>query len=239
MASSARPILCAVLDVAALGGGRERCRDAALRLFDGGVDWIQLRDRRVEGLVLLEAAEGLVAARDAVPRDPESPCRVIVNRRADVALAAGADGVHLGFDALDPDSARLLLGAQAWLGVSLHAPGEVDSAARQRSGDDPDPPPGPPIDYVHLAPIWDPRSKPARRPALGLAALEQACAAGIAVLAQGGLDADRAVQAVAAGAAGIAVTGRLSQAEDPAAVARRLREALDSTAEPLDRRERQ
>jgi len=70
-------------------------------------------------------------------------------------------------------------------------------------------------------------------------ALEQACAAGIAVLAQGGLDADRAVQAVAAGAAGIAVTGRLSQAEDPAAVARRLREALDSTAEPLDRRERQ
>jgi len=137
MASSARPILCAVLDVAALGGGRERCRDAALRLFDGGVDWIQLRDRRVEGLVLLEAAEGLVAARDAVPRDPESPCRVIVNRRADVALAAGADGVHLGFDALDPDSARLLLGAQAWLGVSLHAPGEVDSAARQRSASSP------------------------------------------------------------------------------------------------------
>ena len=80
--------------------------------------------------------------------------RVVVNRRLDVALAAGADGAHLGFDALDVGEARALLGADALVGVSCHSAGEVRAAAQSGA------------DYAHLAPIFDPISKPTERPAI-------------------------------------------------------------------------
>lgn len=225
--SSPRPILCAVLDGGALG------RDPAglaVALFEAGVDWIQLRDRQSEAAELARIARGLVAARDAV-RDGEtvpSP-RVIVNKRADVALAAGADGVHLGIDALDARSVDRLFGAVRGpgalvLGASLHSIAELEALVADAA----------PIAYAHFAPIWSPSSKPAERPELGLEPLARAARiaerAGILLLAQGGLDAPRAAQAVAAGAAGIAVTGVLSQARDPANAARTLRRALDGAA---------
>ena len=131
--------------------------------------------------------------------------RVLVNRRVDVALAAGADGVHLGFDAAPPEVARALLGPEAWIGVSCDAPDEVLALD-----------PGV-VSYAHLAPIFAPLSKPAERPALGLAALERARDARVPILAQGGIRAANVADCLRAGAAGIAVTGAILLAPSPAA----------------------
>ena len=116
--------------------------------------------------------------------------------------------------------ARALLGNDAWIGASLHSPDDFEAAA------------GSDLSYAHLAPIWDPKSKPASRPALGLEALARAATFGLPVLAQAGLDAGRARLAIGAGAAGIAVTGQLSGSADPAAIAAELRRGLDQASEP-------
>lgn len=208
-ASSAPAILCAVLDCEALG--REP-RDFAARLFQAGVDWIQLRDRSVEGETLLRVARDLVAARDALG----SSRQIVVNKRLDIALASGADGVHLGVDALTVSEVDRLRPKAFSIGRSLHSVAEVETEAQ------------PSLDYAHLAPIWDPRSKPASRPPLGTDVLSKACRRGLPILAQGGIDPERAAAALRAGAAGVAVTGLIDlRALDPFDPVRRLRSALD------------
>ena len=196
-----------MLDAAALN----RCGDAGLRAAcDAGVDWLQVRDRSLSGAALLDAVDrALAAARRSV-----RPVRVVVNRRADVAQVAGADGVHLGFDALPASRARLLLGPEAWIGVSVHDPGEVQS---ERTAN-----------YAHLAPIFAPLSKASERTPLGLASLRAACDRGVPVLAQGGIEPANARAVLAAGAAGVAVTGAIGNALDPARASRALRCALDA-----------
>jgi thiamine-phosphate pyrophosphorylase len=212
---ASRSILCAVLDGAGLG---EDARKGAAALFQAGVDWIQLRDRALPDAALHALAAALVAARDEASENVatgEPARRVIVNRRIDVALAVGADGVHLGFDAVGPDEARRLLGPHALVGASLHSIEEVEAAADG------------PLSYAHLAPIWPPLSKPASRAALGTGTLARACRPGLPLLAQGGLDPQRTLEAVRAGAAGIAVTGSLTGASEAPRLARALRQALD------------
>jgi thiamine-phosphate pyrophosphorylase len=177
----------------------------------GGVDWIQVRERRLEDAALLGLVDAVAAAAREAAGDRE--VRVLVSRRLDVALAAGADGVHLGGGALSPAAARRLLPAGSLIGVSVHAAGEA-LAARE-------------ADYLQLAPIFTPLSKPAERPALGLAALASAAEGPLPVLAQGGIDAHTAAAARAAGAAGVAVTGAIWLAPDPRAAAAALRQALD------------
>jgi len=181
----------------------------------GGVDWVQVRERGLDGAELLAFAEAAAgAARDAAARTGHA-LQVIVNRRSDVALAIGAEGVHLGFDAVGTEVARQLLGPDALLGVSCHAPEEVHAAAG--------------ASYAHLAPIFPPLSKAASRPALGLGAL-RAAAGTRPVLAQGGVEASNAGACLEAGAAGIAVTGAVLMADDPGAAAAALRAALDAAA---------
>lgn len=188
-----------------------------------GVDWVQVRDRELGGAALVRHADEIArAVRDAA-RAGGRPARVLVNRRIDVALAVRADGVHLGADAVDAETARGLLGPDALVGVSCHAPEEV---ARARGAS-----------YALLAPIRAPLSKRSARAPLGLAALARARGA-LPVLAQGGIDAATAAEAVAAGAAGVAVTGAILMAPDPAAAAAALRRALDSGADagvPMER----
>jgi thiamine-phosphate pyrophosphorylase len=185
----------------------------------GGVDWVQLRERALAARALLAWCDAVSAAARAAAG--ARGVRILVNRRIDVALAAGADGVHLGFDALDPARARALVGPGRLVGVSAHAPAEVAAAARAGA------------DYAHLAPILAPLSKPAERPPLGLAALAAGRGAGIPVLAQGGLEPANAGAALRAGAAGVAVTGALLGAPDPTEAARALRAALDAAAQEL------
>jgi thiamine-phosphate pyrophosphorylase len=183
------------------------------RAVAAGVDWVQVRDRELEGAALLALSDDVreAARRGAARRG--GIARVIVNRRADVALASGVDGVHLGFDGMTAGEARRLLGGDALVGVSAHAPGEIEADGG--------------ASYAQLAPIAAPLSKPASRPALGLAALAEAAGRGLPVLAQGGIDAGNAGAALAAGAAGIAVTGAILLADDPERATRALRQALD------------
>ena len=145
---------------------------------------------------------------------------IIINRRIDVALAVGAEGVHLGFDALNIRAARSLLGPGRLIGVSTHTAEEAIEAHRAGA------------DYVHLAPIYPPLSKTSTRPALGPACIERAAAAGVAVIAQGGIELNRIPEVIEAGAVGVAVTGALSQDARVGGPAVALRQALDHDHAP-------
>jgi thiamine-phosphate pyrophosphorylase len=201
-----RPILCLVTDRAA---SRRPLAELVETAVAGGVDWIQVRARDLEGAALLDHVEEIREAAGG-------RARVLVNRRVDVALAAGADGVHLGFDGMPPETARELLGPDALIGVATHEPGEIAGEVRTA------------LSYAHLAPIFPPLSKAPSRNPLGVAALEEAARHGVPVLAQGGIEAENAGSCIEAGAAGVAVTGSILACADPAAATAALRKALDA-----------
>ncbi|HKE10937.1 MAG TPA: thiamine phosphate synthase [Myxococcota bacterium] len=196
-----------------------------------GVDWVQVREKDLTGGPLLELSQRVArAARRGAqaPGRSAAPVRVMVNRRSDVALALGPgtdvlpedriDGVHLGFDGVGPTEARRLLGPAAWIGASCHTAPEVRAACEAGAN------------YLQLAPIFPPNSKAARGPTLGLPALAAGAACGLPVLAQGGIHAENAREVLAAGAAGVAVTGAIFMAADPGKAAGALRRALDGKA---------
>ena len=205
-----RPILCLVTD-RRLGTGSLAERVAAA--VAGGVDWVQIREKDLDGEPLAELVEAVQRAIRG------GAARILVNRRLDVALATGADGVHLGWDGVAPGDARKLLGTRRLVGVSTHGAEEARAAA----GD-------PAVDYVQIAPILPPKSKAPGGKPLGLGVLERLRGAPRPVLAQGGLDAETAAEAVRAGAAGVAVTGAILKASDPREAAARLRRRLDAAA---------
>ncbi len=182
----------------------------------GGVDWVQIRERDLQGAALLALAEELAVAARAGAGSRGGDVKLLVNRRVDVALALPAAGVHLGFDGMPARAARELLGPEAILGVATHSAAEALAAGRLG------------LDYAHLAPVFAPRSKPSGRPPLGLLAVREASRGSLPVLAQGGIDASNAGELVAAGAAGAAVTGAILGADDPGRAAAELRSALDA-----------
>ena len=179
----------------------------------GGVDRVQLREKDLDGRDLLELARE-VGSR---ARTARSDVELVVNRRVDVALAADWDGVHLGFDGMSVGEARALLPPGAIVSVATHAPDEL---AKVPLGERPD--------GAHLAPIWAPLSKASTRAPLGPSALRDAARHGIPTLAQGGVTAARAAACIEAGAAGVAVTGEILGATDPARAAEAIRRALDA-----------
>lgn len=177
-------------------------RLAALVEAGRGEAVVQLRDKASSGLALYERARAIVAL----------GATLLVNDRLDVALAAGAAGVHLPEDGLDIATARAL-GARM-IGCSRHRP--ADAAAAEAAG----------ADLVILGPIFATPSKPGVTP-LGVAALAEARAAmtGRATLcAIGGIDDPaRARDARAAGATAIAAIRAWWTAEDPRAVVAAMR----------------
>ncbi len=204
-----RPVLCLVVD-------RTACRlplvEAVARAVSGGVDWIQLRDRSLGGADWLTWAREITEAAHRIRPEVE----IVVNRRLDVALAIGAQGAHLGFDAVAPTTARSLLGSTARIGASAHGLEDVEAAGEEA------------LDYVHLAPIFDPISKPRQRPALGIHCLGAASSQSVPVIAQGGIEPWRCREVVSAGARGIAVTGTILASSRPEEVTAALRSELDS-----------
>ncbi len=203
-------VLCLVTDRRLVEGSLAECVGAAVR---GGADRVQLRERDLGGAALLALARDVgAAARQANPA-----VTLLINGRVDVALAAGWDGVHLGWRGMAVSDARHLLGPGAHISVATHREDELERCPKEERPDS-----------AHLAPIWAPQSKPATTPALGPDALRQAAGHGVPVLAQGGVTPQTAAACRLAGAAGIAVTGALLQAADPEAVALALRTALDA-----------
>ena len=181
-------------------GSGDVARLAALvaEAVDGGATLVQLRDKAAPTRQLVTAAaalRGVLRAR-GVP--------LIVNDRVDVALAVGADGVHLGQEDMPAPIARELLGHEAIIGLSIDAAEEIDPAALAV------------VDYVGIGHVWPTTSKDKAAPPIGpagLAALRRLVA--LPVVAIGGVTAARAGDAIAAGADGVAVVSAIMAAADP------------------------
>ena len=191
--------------------------DAATRLplerflteaIAGGVDMVQLREKNLEDRVLLEYAQLCASTchRHGVP--------FIVNDRADIALAAGADGVHVGQDDLPVAAVRALLGPDRIVGLSTHSREQIDAA-----GD---------ADYLGVGPIFETPTKPGR-PAVGIELVRYAAAhARAPFFAIGGLDPSNVAGVIAAGGRGISVYRWIARADDPARAARDVVAAMDA-----------
>ncbi len=184
------PAVCLVTDRRRLSPAARTVTDelSALERFldeavSAGVDLIQIRERDLEAGILVQLVRRIVR------RTRGSATRILVNDRADVALAAGADGVHLR--AHGPETGRVRVLSDGWLiGRSVH------------DGDGPSEYAG--ADYLLFGPVFATASKPGAAPA-GLRALESAVnAAPAPVLAIGGIDARRATYCRRHGAAGVA-----------------------------------
>jgi thiamine-phosphate pyrophosphorylase len=195
-----------------------------------GVDYIQLREKNLSarelGQLTHEAIEVLGSAKELATGSRQGKTALLVNSRADVALAAGADGVHLRSDDIPPQEIR-----QIWqngsrtcgagtparensprspvIAVSCHSPAEVAQAATNGA------------DFAVFAPVFEKKDAPSVRSA-GLGALKEASRAAIPVLALGGITLENAKSCFDAGAAGIAAI-RLFQENDIATVVRKLR----------------
>jgi thiamine-phosphate pyrophosphorylase len=175
----------------------------------GGVDLVQLREKHLEARPLVERA---VAAR-RVCQDHGVP--FILNDRPDLALEVEADGVHVGQDDAPPSLARRVLGPNAIVGFSTHAPAEFDAAAAE------------PVDYLSAGPVAPTPTKPGR-PGTGLEYLAYAAArANRPWFVTGGVAPETVPAMVETGARRFVVVRWLTEAPDPGAAAKVLRAAID------------
>jgi len=194
----------------AAGGGHLDVVRAALA---GGADAVQLRDKEAGGGELYRVA---LEALKLMRKGGGSPL-FLVNDRVDVALAAGADGVHLGQEDLPASAARRILGEGAVLGVSA---GSVEEArAAEEEG----------ADYLGVGPIFPTPSKPDAGEPLGLEGLRAIRrVVNIPLVAIGGINEENLEEVFEAGADGVAVISAVASAPDLEEAVRRLRRAVDS-----------
>lgn len=179
-------------------------------VLDAGVDIVQLREKEMEAKPLLEFCE------IARSRTEEADALFIVNDRVDVAVAAGADGVHLGQDDLPPKIARAQAGRDFLIGLSTHAEEEVLASNEDEA------------DYIGVGPVYETPTK-SGRPPTGLKLVEFARdSARKPFFAIGGVDLETLPGVVAAGAKRVSVLRVLTQSDDPAGVAKRIKQILEN-----------
>jgi thiamine-phosphate pyrophosphorylase len=178
----------------------------------GGVDIFQLREKHL-------ADEQLTAVANATRALCERlGALLIVNDRPLVAVDVGADGVHVGQDDMPVAEVRALVGPDVLVGLSTHAPEEIDAVDPAL------------VDYIGVGPIHETPTKEGR-PAVGLQLIRHAVAhSPVPFFAIGGLDAGNIGEAVAAGATRACVLRAIAGAEDPQAAARTLRARLEEGA---------
>jgi thiamine-phosphate pyrophosphorylase len=195
-------------------GGRDLAVLARL-LAQGGATLVQLRDKHSDTRVMVARARAIKAA--LAPLDVP----LLINDRVDVALASGADGVHVGQDDMAVEDARRLLGADAIIGLSVKTVAQAEAAPLDL------------LDYAGIGGVFATSSKDNPSPPIGPAGLARIVGAfrrrapefplcGIA-----GIDASNAGDAIAAGADGVAVISALSLKGDPQAAAHDLRAVVD------------
>jgi thiamine-phosphate pyrophosphorylase len=188
-------------------------RDDLLRFvgacIEGGVDVVQLREkdssaRRIveRGKELAELCSGL-----GVP--------FLINDRPDLAIECGADGVHVGQDDVSPGIARRILGDKAIIGLSTHAPSEVTTSTVE------------PVNYISAGPVVATPTKPGRT-GTGTDYISLAVrTAALPVFVTGGVSPETVPGIAEAGARHFVVVRFLTEADDPGAAARRLRDSID------------
>jgi thiamine-phosphate pyrophosphorylase len=206
--------LNAIVDPERAGG--HDLADLARLCAKGGATLVQLRDKLSETRAMVATARAIkkALAPFAVP--------LVVNDRIDVALAAGAEGVHLGQDDMASEDARRLLGPGAIIGLSIKTVAEAEAARVDL------------IDYVGSGGVYVTLSKQQKNAPIGPAGLARVVsvfkrrAPKLPLCGIAGIDASNAAEVIAAGADGVAVISALSLAPDPAAAARSLRGIVDA-----------
>ncbi|HVL65662.1 MAG TPA: thiamine phosphate synthase [Vicinamibacterales bacterium] len=205
------PIVCVITRARGETGSAERGRllQRLSEAADAGASIVQVRerqldDRRLAGFVgEVKAAIGRTSA------------RVLVNDRTDIALAAGADGVHLKSDGPPMSDVRRIVRGPFVIGRSVHSVAEAAAAARDG------------CDYLLFGTVFPSRSKPDSHPIAGVAELADVCrAVAVPVIAIGGITPERAAAVREAGAAGVAAISLFADAPDTGAVVAALRSAL-------------
>ena len=201
--------VCVITDTA-LGRGRSHLQLAEAALA-GGADVIQLRDKHAGGHELFTIAQAILE------RTRAAGSSFVVNDRVDVALAVGADGVHVGQDDLPAHAVRQLIGPQMLLGVSARTAEQARRAIPDGA------------DYLGVGPIYDARfTKPdaaAPMGTQGLCSLRPECS--VPILAIGGIDHGNAEEVMRAGADAVAVISCVVSADDVTAAVRDLRERVE------------
>jgi thiamine-phosphate pyrophosphorylase len=201
----ARARLYLVTDARGVEGDLDAFLDGVL---SAGVDVVQLREKGAEAGDLVRWSRTFRAASD------RHDALFVLNDRPDVALAVGADGVHVGQNDLPPAVVRTIVGAELIIGLSTHSPSEYDAAA-------------PDADYLCAGPVYATPTKPGR-PATGLeiigrAALREAGRSETRPwFAIGGIDPDTLPGVVAAGASRVVVVRAITGAADPIHAVERL-----------------
>jgi len=190
--------------------------DLARQVAAGGATLVQLRDKFGGTRQLVEESRAIKAALAG------SGVPLLINDRVDVALASGADGVHVGPDDMTAEDARRLLGPSAIIGLSIKSVDDARAAPLDV------------IDYVGIGGVYGTMSKTGVKTPIGPEGLHRIAqvfhernkdfpSCGIA-----GINAGNAAEVIAAGADGVAVISALSHAADPAAAARELRGIVDA-----------
>jgi thiamine-phosphate pyrophosphorylase len=205
--------LNAIVDPERAGG--YALADLAARCARGGATLVQLRNKHSETRALIEEARAIkqALAPFAVP--------FVVNDRVDVAMASGADGVHLGRDDMAVEDARRLLGPNAIIGLSIKSVAEAEAARLDL------------VDYVGSGGVYATSSKQQKNAPIGPAGLARVVAAlrrrapVLPVCGIAGIDPSNAAEVIAAGADGVAVISALSLVPSPETAARQLRDIVD------------
>jgi thiamine-phosphate pyrophosphorylase len=204
--------LYALIDPAVAGG--RTLADLASRIADSAT-LVQLRDKHGSTRAMMEEARALTSV--LAPLD----IPLLINDRVDVALAAEADGVHIGQDDMSPADARLLLGRTAIIGLSIKTVQQAKDAPLDL------------LDYVAIGGVFGTTSKDNTAAPIGLAGLRAIVQAVRArkpefpICAIAGINAGNAADVIAAGADGVAVISALSLASDPALAAQDLLAVVD------------
>ncbi|MGL5736434.1 MAG: thiamine phosphate synthase, partial [Beijerinckiaceae bacterium] len=195
------PVLCAARGLI----------DVALEAAAGGATLVQLRDPHAKGRDYLEQARALVAALHpkGIP--------LIVNDRPDIALAAGAAGVHVGQDDVPPAAARGIMGLDAIIGLSITGPDQISAVDAGI------------VDHLGVGPVFGPGVKTDAKPAIGLDGLRLCVRLSpLPVVAIGAIALDNAADCIRAGAQGVAVISAIAAQPDPRLAAVRLRTRVDA-----------
>ncbi|HEY2242662.1 MAG: thiamine phosphate synthase [Xanthobacteraceae bacterium] len=206
--------LNAIVDPERAGG--HQLADLAAWCVRGGATLVQLRDKQAETRALIEEARAIKQA--LMP----FAAPFVVNDRVDVAMTAGADGVHLGQDDMAVEDARRLLGSNAIIGLSIKSVEEAEAARLDL------------VDYVGSGGVYATSSKQQKNAPIGPTGLARIIAVlrrrapDLPVCGIAGIDASNAAEVIAAGADGVAVISAVSLVPNPETAARQLREIVDA-----------
>lgn len=193
-----------------------RLHEVVTAAISGGVGIVQLREKATPTRDFVDRARALVA----LLRPRGIP--LLINDRVDVALAAGADGVHVGQSDMHVGDVRALMGPDAIVGLSVETPAQAKAAEHA------------PVDYLGVSPVFATATKPDAAPPWGVAGL-----CGLRRMTRhvlvgiGGIGPVNAAEVLHAGAEGIAVVSAICGAADPLAATRALRAVLDEVRVPV------